>query len=237
MINPRHLIKFPASSRSDRHPVKQFFKELHETQKAKQKMRALQFWNKNSPSIFGGICAWLIGRDLSSFLADNCGICIGIETSGTPGSKIEAIPDMFMLPKLKPGMPLLFNKLGGEFSRFALENPLECCCDIVIVWEFCRLAVVLIRLSSWLCIDICANPCCRFIFILAMLICPIFRLEATLVDIMFTAGFTSGRRFRLELLFAECDVWIIGIWDSFFDVDKAWSKLVCVVVTDAIWEI
>ena len=80
----------------------------------------------------------------------------------------------------------------------------------------------------------CANPCWRFMFILAMLICPMFKLEPKLVFIMLAGGFISGSKLRFELLFGVCDGWIIGTWDSFFNADKAWSKLVCVVGTDAI---
>lgn len=95
---------------------------------------------------FCGSCGCEICRGFSSFFM---GICIGIETMGR-GSNIEAMPPMF-IPKFNPGIPLLLSILGGELPRLALGNPLECCCDIATLCEFCMLlsgAVVLIMFSS-----------------------------------------------------------------------------------------
>lgn len=131
-----------------------------------------------------------------------------METIGS-GSKIDPITMLpILIPMFNPETPLLFSMLGGEFSRFALENPLECCCDIVMLCVFCILVngdVVLIMLSRELCMDVCmwaAKPCCKFMFILAMLILPRFKLDAMLVGIMLTGFFNSGRRFKFVLLAA-----------------------------------
>lgn len=55
-----------------------------------------------------------------------------------------------------------------------------------------------------------ASPCGKLMFRLAILILPRFKLDAMLVGIMLTAGFTSGSRLKLVvlLLLAACDVWM-----------------------------
>jgi len=184
------------------------------------------------PSI--GFCVswgWEIGKGFSSFLRGIWDICIGIDAIGR-GSNIELMPPIF-IPMFNPGMPLLFSILGGEFPRFVFGNPLECCCDIVTLCEFCILvngAVVLMIFSNWLCMDICVNPCDKFIFKFVILILPKFRLEAILVGIIFT-GFISGSKLRLVLLLVlfEWDVWINE--DSFL-IASVWSKVGCVWINE-----
>lgn len=118
-------------------------------------------------------------------------------------SNIELIPPIF-IPIFNAGIPLLFSMLGGELSRFIFGNPLECCCDIVTLCEFCIFgngAVVLIMPSSGLCMDMCVDsPCDKFIFKFAILILPKFILEAIFVGIILT-DFTSDNKFKLALLF------------------------------------
>lgn len=180
------------------------------------------------PSI--GFCVswgWEIGKGFSSFLMGSWEICIGIDTMGR-GSNIDPILPMF-IPMFNPGMSLLFSILGGEFPRLVFGKPLECCCDIVTLCEFCILVndVVLIMLSNWLCIDMCAaSPCGRFIFKFAILILPKFRLEAILAGIIFT-DFTSDSKFKLVLLLVLLVVWDVWMNDDSFLSASVWSKEGC----------
>lgn len=187
----------------------------------------------HEPSI--GFCVswgWEIGKGFSSFFMGIWEICIGIDVIGR-GSNIELMPPTF-IPIFNPGMPLLFSILG-EFPRFVFGNPLECCCDIVTLCEFCILvngAVVLIIFSNWLCIDICASPCDKFIFKFVILILPKFRFEAAiLVGIMFT-DFTSGSKLRLVLLLVLFVVWDVWINEDSFLTASVWSKVGCVWINE-----